>query len=654
MHRPCPRRPTRLPTLSPTQTGAGAVARATGVVLALLAILLGVPSTARAEGPIRIGVLAYRGVAKTRSMWKPTADYLTETIPGKQFEIVPVTLDNADASVRDQGVEFIITHSGQYAALEYKYGITRMATLRSRGPDGNGYTRFGGVVFTRADRTDIQSVRDLRGRSFMAVDRNSFAGYQAQAVEMRELGFDVERDAATLLFSKYPQEGVARAVLDGRVEAGTFRTGLLEEMARRGELDLSQLRVLNQRHDPAFPFLHTTRLHPEWPVSTLRGTSEVLAHDVAVALLRMPQDHPAATAAETAGWTVPLDYQSIHTVLKELRAAPYAELGRLSVLHVLRQYWAFVAAVLLGLVAVAAGTIYVLALNRGLARSKAQLESEIAERKWIEHQLLITEKMSALGQLASGIAHEMNTPLGYVYANVVAFDDTFKDVSRVLEVYRNAEPDLPAESARLVNEVTQAVGLAALLDDGRALLGEIRLGLARVKDIVRDVKVLSHAGDEDWQSDVDIHEGLRSTLNLVRSELASTAVLQVELGLVPKIECVASQLNQVVLNLLLNARDAVTEAGLITVRTGTDGDRVFIEISDNGQGMSKDVARRIFDPFFTTKSVGSGTGLGLAIVHRIIAKHHGEIRVESEPGRGTTMRIVLPRQQLREVLAKAS
>ena len=169
-------------------------------------------------------------------------------------------------------------------------------------------------------------------------------------------------------------------------------------------------------------------------------------------------------------------------------------------------------------------------------------------------------------------------------------------------------------------------------------------GLGRVKRIVQDLKEFSHVDSTEWQI-ADLHAGLDSTLNIAHNELKYKTTIVKEYGDMPQVECIASQINQVFMNLLVNAAHAIETRGTITIRSGQTSDMVWIEISDTGKGMPPEVQKRVFEPFFTTKPVGKGTGLGLSLAYGIVQKHHGHIEVESEVGKGTRFRIQLPIRQ---------
>ncbi|MDP2805732.1 MAG: ATP-binding protein [Gallionellaceae bacterium] len=169
--------------------------------------------------------------------------------------------------------------------------------------------------------------------------------------------------------------------------------------------------------------------------------------------------------------------------------------------------------------------------------------------------------------------------------------------------------------------------------------------MGRVKKIILDLKEFSHTDSEDQWVWADVHQGLDSTLNVVWNELKYKCEVLKEYGVLPKIYCLPSQINQVFMNLLVNAAQAIEVHGKITLRTGQEGEKIWVEVSDEGNGIPAENIPRLFDPFFTTKPVGKGTGLGLSVSYKIIEKHHGKIEVHSEVGKGTTFRVILPVQQ---------
>ena len=278
-----------------------------------------------------------------------------------------------------------------------------------------------------------------------------------------------------------------------------------------------------------------------------------------------------------------------------------------------------------------------------LSDANEQLKKINCELAETHEQLLQSEKLASIGQLAAGVAHEINNPIGFVNSNLSTLEGYLDDLLRLLETYERHEAQLHVQGQQVaeLEAVKRAVDLRYLKDDIPELLAESKEGLDRVKKIVLDLKEFSHVGQSDWQY-ADLHRGLDSTLNVVRNELKYKVQVIKEYGQLPEIECLPSELNQVFLNILVNAGHAITDEGIITIRTGLEDTQAWVIIADNGSGIDPAHLKRIFDPFFTTKPVGRGTGLGLSLSYGIVKRHHGRIDVESEVGRGTLFRILLP------------
>ena len=342
------------------------------VVLVLGLASLAVPATVSGDPSVKIGVLAYRGDEQAMAMWNPTAAYLNASVPEHSFSIVPLDFHEIGPAVSRGDVDFVLANTSIYVELEALYGVSRIATLKNRGRNG-GYTVFGGVILCRSDRADINALGDLRGKSFMAVDETSLGGWRVAWRELKDQGIDPYRDFSSLRFGA-THDAVVYAVLDGKADAGTVRTDTIERLAEVGRIDLDKIRVLNPQRATGFPYALSTRVYPEWPFARLRRTSDELAQKVVIALLKMPADSPAAKAAKIAGWTVPLDYEPVHALLKELRLGPYKEYGRITLAAAVRQHWHWAVLTLLALLTMVAVTAYVVRLNRRLAHAHRLLE----------------------------------------------------------------------------------------------------------------------------------------------------------------------------------------------------------------------------------------------------------------------------------------
>ena len=256
--------------------------------------------------------------------------------------------------------------------------------------------------------------------------------------------------------------------------------------------------------------------------------------------------------------------------------------------------------------------------------------TDITDRKQMEETLMQAQNMASIGQLAAGVAHEINNPVGFVTSNI-----------GTLKSYADTLFELVERSAS--SEQRKQADFEFMKEDTAALLRESMDGLRRVRDIVQALKEFSEGGDSQWQQ-ADLHEGLESTLHALANELRFKVKVEKYFGKLPPLRCLPGQLNQVWRIILLNAIQAIAEQGIVRIITGADGEGVHVRIQDNGVGIAPENLGRIFDPFFTTKPVGSGTGLGLYLAYGIVHKHGGRVSVISEPGKGSAFTVHLPLQ----------
>lgn len=293
--------------------------------------------------------------------------------------------------------------------------------------------------------------------------------------------------------------------------------------------------------------------------------------------------------------------------------------------------------------------------TRELSDQKTRLEEEIARGKKLQGELLHAQKMESIGQLAAGVAHEINTPIQYIGDNARFAFESYQSLFTIVEEYAS-QLDTTQEAlswnerASRVRTLLEELDIEFLKEEIPKAMSQTIEGVNRVSEIVRAMKDFSHPGGE--KSLADLNKALESTTTICKNRWKYVADLRLELGeSLPPVPCYISELNQVFLNLIVNAADAIAEVrkqdssanGLIVVRTRSDGDWVEVEISDNGTGIPDEIQRRVFDPFFTTKEVGAGTGQGLSLSHDVIVnKHCGEIKFTSKVGQGTSFILRLP------------
>jgi two-component system NtrC family sensor kinase len=273
---------------------------------------------------------------------------------------------------------------------------------------------------------------------------------------------------------------------------------------------------------------------------------------------------------------------------------------------------------------------------------KKSLEHMNAELKASQSAMLQREKMASIGQLAAGVAHEINNPIGFISGNLRAlnkyidkfmeFIDTQSDIIERLDV---------KEAIEEIQIKRKKLKLDYIKEDVRDLIKESLDGTEKVSKIVQNLKTFSRI-DEAGYKDADINECIESTINIVWNELKYKADIKKEYGEIPRTRCYIHEINQIFVNLLVNASHAIEKYGEIVIKTWYDNEKIYISVSDTGSGIPEEIKSRIFEPFFTTKDVGKGTGLGLSITYDIIKKHNGDITVESQPGVGTTFIIMFP------------
>ncbi|MFZ5569070.1 MAG: response regulator [Thermodesulfobacteriota bacterium] len=570
--------------------------------------------------PVVIGVLATMSREHCLDQWTATADYLSREIPEFRFRILPLTYEKVEKTVKTDGVDFILANPSFYVLLESRYGANRIATLKNRCSAGVCKT-YGGVVFWLKNRRDIQGLADLKGKRFMAADEHSLGGWLTIWRELKERGFDPQRDFSSLEFGN-THDAVVNAVLEGRMDAGGVRTDILERMAAEGRIRLETVRVLPRRQTEATaaPFLCSTREYPEWPMAKLRGTTDSLAEKVTIALLRMPPDSGAAVAARCSGWTIPLNYQSVHECLRYLKVGPYEKPDQITAGDVIRTYWRWLLAAAMAFAGGGIFTLVILRLNRKIRDSHQRLKAEIIRHRRTDEALTKAKEQAeaathAKSEFLANMSHEIRTPMnGVIAAAELALNEPLSPkAERYVKIIHSSAHSL----LNLINDILDFSKIEA----GKLSMETRSFMLDEVVD--RVVNLFANSAAEK------------------RIELLVDIDPQTPAALLGD----PMRLQQILTNLVGNAVKFTEKPGFILIgATPAEQQPQQVEIQfrvkDVGVGIPEDYLARLFNPFTQADTSDTrryeGTGLGLSICKRLVGLMGGTIWVESRMGCGST------------------
>lgn len=575
------------------------LAKSGRVLLALLALMLSA-TPAGAKEQVRIGVLSFRGAERAASDWASTFKHLGTALPQYSFHVVPGDLDSLTADVVNDRLEFIITNPGHYIELEEGYGAARIATVETLGGPPP-FAAVGTTIFTRAARTDMVDLHDLRGKRLVTAAAETF-GFRQVWREMLKEGVDPFSDLASLSFQGFPVDKTIEAVRSGNADAGVVRACVIEKMIAEGQVSPGEFRFVSAHSEPALGCQVSTRLYPDWPFVKLSHTSAALAKQVVQALLSMPPD------VERQNWTVPVDYHSVLELYQDLKIGPYKDLRHRSLAHLLWEYRYWLALLVLALVW---WVIHVLRVQYLVRKRTEELHEANKEARLHREELEHASRLSLVGEMASSLAHEINQPLAAI-----------ANYARGCERRIQQGGDLDG----VLHGVQQ---IAKQAERG----GEI---VRYMRSFVRKRQPVLHRIDPG----VVINDALALFVPLVAR--SGVVIKLVPFEPLPEVDADKLQLEEVLLNLLQNAVDA-TEGmpqRLVSVRATSANDVVEVTVADTGAGLDEVAMSRLFDTFYTTKS--QGLGLGLSLSRSIIEAHGGRLWAENLPEGGALFHFTLP------------
>lgn len=575
-----------------------------GVLLPVIAAsTVHAPSTERVKPlpKVRIAVLAYRGTERAKQRWGATIDYLNQQIPDYRFDAIPMNLAELDQAVVEGSVDFAITNAGQHVRVGSKYGMSWLATLKSRQHQGRGPV-IGSALVVRSD-SSYRSLDDLRHAHIGAVSPLAFGGAQIYWGELASKGLRPESFFAQTKFSGYPVDALAFWVRDELVDAAVVPACLLETLDQEGLITLSDFRVIDPISHSGFNCQTSSQLYPNWSFSKLKATPAELAGKVVRALLIMPADSTPARDAGSLGWTAPVSSFDIHQLYQRLNIHPWQEPWWQELRRWVLQNWQWSLALVLGVLVGFGHHLWVQLTMQRRTLQLLQANDELRDR---QQQLEHAQRVAILGELSSNLAHELNQPLTAI--------NSFSEGGIVRLKTAATPPDLTD------------------------LLSRIRAEAQRGAQIIHRIR--SFARKEPAQRiRTDLVALIQETLQLLDYELKKLPLtLELSLPSAPLQMAVDPvEIQQLLVNLIRNGIEAMENSPLphrliISCQQTSDGGGL-ISIQDSGKGTSGASVEELFKPFYSTKP--QGLGLGMSICRRIAEAHDGSIEMQSVTTGGT-------------------
>ncbi|MDC0558995.1 response regulator, partial [Candidatus Izimaplasma bacterium] len=555
---------------------------------------------------IKVGILTNQSDTEVNSMWGELISYLETNVPDHTFELVPIQHDETAQLVESKDVDFIFINPSVYINLEIKYGVSSIATLINS-TNGIETTSYGSVIFSKSS-SDIETYKDLEDKIFGAVNLESFGGWQMTIKELIDNDINPNLDLHSVSFAG-TEEDVVLGVLDGTYDAGTIRTGILEEMAEEGTINLDSFRVINQNPEVS-DFLVSTQLYPEWTFAKTAHISEELGQEVALALLHIESTDLAATSSNTAGWTIAHNYQDVNTTLRLLLISPYENYGDVSFNNSMYQNRVFFIIILIALFVIVSIMLWVFHTRDALVE---------ATKRSGKMQDIAIEANQAKGEFLANMSHEIRTPMSAIIGLSTLIDNT--ELSARQRDY----------NSRLKSSAVNLLGIINNILD----YSKIEAKKMNLENIVFNLN--------------DVLYNLSNVVTLSANEKNIEFLYDIQPDLPSSYHGDPLRIGQVLVNIVANAIK-FTEKGQVILRIQSEiiegqFNLTFV-IKDSGIGMTEDQIDKITRPFTQadtsfTRRYG-GTGLGLAISSHFVRIMGGVLSIESTVNEGSTFVVNLP------------
>ncbi len=545
---------------------------------------------------LRVGVLANHGVQQGIQRWQPMMDYLSQSVPGTRFEVVPVDFNEMSRQLMNHELQFIVTNPGQYLNLSNQFPLSWLATMKSHMHGGATFA-IGSTIIVRND-SQIYTLKDLEGKNLVASDPQALGGYQAAIGLLHKMGYSPESYLGSLRFLGFPLEPIVYQVRDGTVDAAITPFCTLEEMVEDGLVKREDFRVIHPTMPPGYECLVSTQLYPNWSFAAAETVPPNITQKITQALYALPADHPAAIQAKTLGWTAPISQLKVIQLFKELQLkAPPPPLHYTVLKWIERNKEWGLAILIIFLVS----TVYHLWLEYKFRQKNDFLID--AERQLKDKALQVERMKSAaiLGEIGSGLAHELNQPIAAI---------TQYSEGGMMQLNSRGESD----------------------SDLYELLAKINAQSTRAGSVVHRIRGLLKRRTSSYQA-LCLDELVTNALALFKLEFQQQNIILTQNVNGEPYPLLGDEvgLSQVLANLIKNSLDALNGRSCegdkrLQISLSYTEQQVMLQVVDNGSGL-KGKAQDLMASFYSTKD--DGLGLGLAICCDVIRQHKGEFSIDN-------------------------